>query len=424
MRNHWKRSLLCTILMFGILLSSGSVFAMKIGSRGGFVLDCATYQEVYSQRGDTRMVPASMTKVMSAYIIYKALDDGRITKESLVTISPALASFSRQTGFSNVALVSGGKYTIDELLDALFVVSGNAAVMAMAEHLYGSEAAFVAAMNEQIKAWGIDATFADCTGISSRNLVTPRAMATIANRLVTDFPDCLNYAGKSAINFRGTTYYATNKMLPGKTYAYEGTIGLKTGTTSAAGACFTGVVERNGRRLISVIMGAPYSNARYTDSIIMLDYAFTQLGSLPVPAPEIEAPKTMVTTNTFYLNDLPIPGVIVDGDIYLVCIEDLTKYGFDIGHDEEYDALVIINRPDKLMDGIPESDFPTEVELGSTSPKNLLVKDGEDGAGIFSISTYEISGRTAVNVQDLIQLGWVVPREDTIVAVTRQGSDF
>ncbi len=418
MRNHWKRALLCTLLALSILMSCGSVLAVQIGSKGGFVLDTATGQEVYSQRGDTRMVPASMTKVMSAYIIYKALDEGRVTKDTLLPVSPALASFSRQAGYSNVALSSNTKYTLDELLDALFVVSGNAAVMVMADYLYGSEAAFVNAMNEQIKEWGIDAWFADCTGVSSRNSVTPRAMATIANRLVTDYPDCLTYAGKSSINFHGTTYYATNKMLPGKTYAYDGTLGLKTGTTSAAGACFTGVVERNGRRLISVIMGAPYSNARYTDSIIMLDYAFAQLGAAPASA--IEAPKTVLKTKTFYVNDLPIPGYIADEETYLICAEDLAEYGFDVEYDQVSNTLTITNRPTKLMNGIPMADFPADAELSSGKPVNVLIRDADDGlGGVYTLSVHDASGRAAIDIQELAYLGWVVPRQNTAVAVTR-----
>ncbi len=417
MRNTWKRSLLCTLLVLGILLSSTSALAMQIGSKGGFVLDSATGQEVYSQRGDTRMVPASMTKVMSAYIIYKAMEEGRVTKETLVTISPALASFSRRAGYSNVVLTSGASYTFDELLDALFVVSGNAAVMAMADYLYGSEAAFVDAMNAQIAAWGIDAWFADCTGISSGNSVTPRAMATIANRLVTDFPDCLTYSGKTSIDFRGTTYYATNKMLPGRAYAYDGAVGLKTGTTSAAGACFTSVVDRNGRRLISVIMGAPYSNARYTDSIAMLDYAFGTLGTAPT-AP-VEAPKTMMETKTFYLNDLPIPGFIADEETYLICAEDLREYGFDVDYDQASNTLTITNRPGKIMNGIPESDFPDAVELVSVKSVNVMIKASDEDMGIYTISVHDASGKAAIDIQELASLGWVVVRENTAVAVTR-----
>lgn len=280
------RKFLPLFVAFGVILNLSSAYAIGISARGGFVLNANTCEEVYSYQGDTPMVPASMTKVMAAYVIYDAMAQGQISKDTMIPVGSALAAYSRDPGYSNVYLSAGASYSLDELLGAIFVVSANAAVMAVGDYLYGSEAAFVARMNQFVSDWGIDAYFQDCSGVSSSNRVTPRAMATIANRLVSDYPDCLNYSSLTSLNFRGQTYYATNKMLPGRGYDYDGTMGLKTGTTSAAGACFTGVVERDGVRMISVIMGAPYSNGRYTDSITMLDYAFSQASSQPQAQPE------------------------------------------------------------------------------------------------------------------------------------------
>lgn len=102
----------------------------------------------------------------------------------------------------------------------------------------GSEANFVDEMNNWLSAWGVNGYFVDCTGVSSRNKISPRGMATVANRLISDYPDVLNYTSLTFLNFRGYTYYPTNKMLPGGAYEYEGADGLKTGTTSAAGCLF------------------------------------------------------------------------------------------------------------------------------------------------------------------------------------------
>ncbi len=416
MRVTWMKKVIPALLVCGILLSSMSGFALSIASRGGFVLNANTGQEIYSQRGDVPMAPASMTKVMSAYVIYEAMAQGRITKETLIPVSSALAAYSRNPGYSNVILSAGVSYTVDELLGALFVVSGNAAVMAIGDYLYGSEAGFVNRMNQIVAQWGVDAWFADCTGVSSKNSVTPRAMATIANRLVTDYPDCLHYSQMTSLNFRGQTYYATNKMLPGRAYAYEGAIGLKTGTTSAAGNCFTSVVDRDGNRLISVIMGAPYSNGRYTDSIAMLDYAFDQLGA--APAPVAAMPKTMVEAKTFYLNDLPVPGFIQE-DTYLIRVEDLREYGFDVNYHPDTNTLEIINSPKKTMTGLLAKDFPKDVELSGGKAINVMIKKSVDDMGLYTVSVYDLSGSAAIDVQELAYLGWVIPRGEMATIVTR-----
>ncbi len=416
MRNKIVKKIIPALLVWGIFFSSMSAFALGIASKGGFVLNANTGQEVYSQRGDTPMVPASMTKVMSAYVVYEAIKEGRITKDTLIPVGSALAAYSRNPGYSNVVLTAGESYTVDELLSALFVVSGNAAVMAMGDYLYGSEAGFVEKMNQIVARWGVDAWFADCTGVSSQNSVTPRAMATIANRLVTDYPDCLQYSQMASLDFRGKVYNATNKMLPGRTYGYDGAVGLKTGTTSAAGACFTGVVERDGTRLISVVMGAPYSNGRYTDSIAMLDYAFEKLGT--EPAEIAETPKTILETKNFYLNDMPIPGFVQD-NTYLVRVEDLREYGFDVNYHPGTNTLEVINNPKKAMGGLEKKDFPQNADFSEGKAVNVMVKKTAADLGLYTVSVYDLSGRAAIDVQELAYLGWVVVRGEMATIVTR-----
>lgn len=417
MNLKWTKKILPLVIVCGILTHSVSAFALSIASRGGFVLNSNTGQEVYSYRGDTPMAPASMTKVMSAYVIYQALAEGKVSKETPIPVSPALSAYSRDPGYSNVPLRAGETYTLDELLGAIFVVSANAAVMAVGDYLYGSEAAFVAKMNQIVGKWGVDAWFADCTGVSSKNSVTPRGMATIANRLVTDYPDCLNYASRTSIQFRGRTYAATNKMLPGRTYAYDGAVGLKTGTTSAAGACFTGVVERNGQRMVSVIMGAPYSNGRYTDSIAMLDYAFSVAG---VPsAPPIEIPQEILPARTFYMNDLPIPGFGRADGTLLVRVEDLRQYGFEVTYQEDSNTLEVVNAPTKAMGGIALTDFPADGAVSEGKAVNVLIKGSQDDLGIYTVTVYDVSGMAAIDVQELAPLGWVIPRNGIATMVTR-----
>ena len=409
------KRILPLFVVLGILLTTVNGFALSISAKGGFVLNTANCSEVYSYNGDTPLVPASMTKVMAVYAIYDAMERGQISKDTQIPIGAALASYSRNPGYSNVVLSAGASYSLDELLGAIFVVSANAAVMAVGDYLWGSEANFVARMNQFITDWGIDAKFYDCTGVSSTNRVTPRAMATIANRLVTDYPDCLNYAGMTELNFRGQTYYATNKMLPGKAYAYEGTLGLKTGTTSAAGACVTAVTERDGVRLVSVVMGAPYSNGRYTDSIAMLDYAFEQVGT------QIQEEELPPVSTRVYLNDTQIPGFVhrYNEELLMVRVEDLRAYGFDVTYEADTNTLVVVNNPDAMITGISANDFPESLRVYNPMNVNVVLKNAGEDIGIYTEAVYDANGQAAINVQELTYLGWVIQKGTTATIVTR-----
>ncbi len=416
---NFKKRTISIILVLGILIQTTTALAAGISSKGGFVLNASTGQEVLSYNGDKSLVPASMTKVMAVYVIYDAMAKGLIHKETEITISPALASFSRKAGYSNVPLKSGESYTLDELLGVIFVVSANAAVMAVGDHLFGSEEAFVNRMNQFINDWGLEGHFKDCTGVSAQNKVTPRAMASIANRLIQDYPDCLNYTGLSSVNFRGTTYGSTNNMLSGRSYAYEGTLGLKTGTTSAAGACFTGVVERDGVRLISVIMGAPYSNCRYTDTISMLNEAFEKVKYMPAPEPVDEYPEGPVPV-TVYVNDMPIPGFeLKDQDTKLIRVEDLRENGFDVEYEEDTNTLVVVNKPEKEMNGHNIDDFPRFKTVSKEHSVKVVLKENDNAIGLYVSNVYDAQGQAAIDVKELSYLGWVIQKNGKATIVTR-----
>lgn len=415
----YKRIFTLLIAIF-MVCGATSTYALSISARGGFVMDADSGEEIFSQNGDTAYVPASMTKVMAIYAIYDAMAQGKISKDTIITVGPALAEYSRNPGYSNVRLDAYTGYTLDELMEAIFVVSANAAVMAVGDYLYGSEASFAARMNAFADDWGIDAHFYDCSGVSASNRVSPRAMATIAKRLVLDYPDCLTYSSKTFINFRGQTYYSTNKMLPGRAYAYDGTQGLKTGTTSAAGACFTSVVQRGDTRLISVVMGAPYSDARYTDSIAMLDYAFDKVGEARTQQAAVKREPNAAAARV-YINDMPIPGYYDkdDSSAILVCVEDLCENGFDISYDDDSNTVTCINNKSKQINGHNGDIDASETVIVPGKQINVILRNGADDCGVYTATAYDIDGKTAINVNELVYLGWVIQRGTTATAVTR-----
>lgn len=415
-------------LVLALVLNFTSAYAISISSKGGFVLNSNTNQEVYGYNADTAMVPASMTKVMSLYVIYSHIADGRLSKDTMIPISSALASYSRNPNYSNVALNSGQSYSLDELLGAICVVSANAAVMAVGDYLCGSEAGFVDEMNYWVRTWGLNAWFADCTGVSSKNRISPRSMATLANRLITDYPDILNYTSKTSINFRGTTYGATSKMLPGRAYEYYGTDGLKTGTTSAAGCCFTATVQRDGTRLVSVVMNAPSTNIRYTDSIKMLDYAWDQLSQQQYIAPQPQE-YIVATDLRIFINDWEIPTYLYQGDTEcgVVMVKDLVDYGFDVSYDLNTDTVSIVNNLDKEITAGPVFDEDglfdenSDLAISDMEPAKILLKNGADDPGKYIDMVYDLGGKAAISIDELKYCGNLVWNGDKnlVVVVTR-----
>lgn len=161
-------------------------------------------------------------------------------------------------------LRQGGQYRAGSLMEIIMTASCNGAVVALAEHVSGSEQAFVARMNATAAKWGVTAQFADCTGIISLgNAVTPYAMACIAKKAIDDFPDMLRLSAMKSTVFQGKTFNSTNRMLREDSYA--GIDGLKSGTTSGAGRCYTGTAKRDGR---------------VADTRKLLDYGFARIAEL------------------------------------------------------------------------------------------------------------------------------------------------
>ncbi len=423
-----------------LLCGSLSVYAVSISAKGGIVLDQSTGEALYEYNADTAVVPASMTKLVALYVIYSHIANGSLSKDTLIPVGSALAAYSRDPGYSNVYLTAGESYTLDELLGAICVVSANAAVMAVGDYICGSEAGFVNEMNTLIANWGVNGYFVDCTGVSSRNKISPRGMATVANRLITDYPDILNYSSLTSINFRGTMYYPTNKMLPGGAYEYFGADGLKTGTTSAAGCCFTGTASRDGKRLISVVMGSTSTNMRYVDTIKMMDYSWdilAQRGNAGYKEPTVNnKPKDYIVATDLrcFINDWEIPTFIHYGneqngyqDCAVVMLDDLKDYGFDVSYDLATDTATVINNTDKDLTAGPNYGEQysygenEKLEISDWEAAKVLLKNGPNDPGIYAQNTFDINGRGAISIDELWHMGTVVWNEkyNLTVVVTR-----
>lgn len=256
-----------------ICMLTPQVFAFSIHAASAFVMDGATGEELFSKDCDAARVPASMTKVLTAYIIYEELEKGSLTLETPVVISPQVAALSRDASYPQpVPLNEGQSYTVDKLLHLIMIPSASASCIAMAEVISGSEEAFVERMNQTAHRLGLNATYYNCHG-ARPNYITARAQALLTKQFIDTYPDILRYTIKDSYEFNGKVYRNTNRLVNAAT-AYEGADGFKTGTISSAGYCVTTTAVRNHRRVICVVMKSTSDSARFSDSRTLLDYGF------------------------------------------------------------------------------------------------------------------------------------------------------
>lgn len=227
---------------------------------------------LYSQNADDRLPPASMTKIMTLLLIFKALDAQDISLKDKVRISEHAASM----GGSQVFLEPGETMTVRDLIKAIAIASANDASVAMAEYIAGSEQAFVKKMNDEAKRLGLKNThFKNPTGLSADgHYSSARDMALMARALLR-YPEVLKFTSIYEDYLRENTdnkfwLVNTNKMIK----TYPGVDGLKTGFTQEAKYCLTATAMKNGMRVIAVVMGAPTTKVRNEQVAKMLDHAF------------------------------------------------------------------------------------------------------------------------------------------------------
>lgn len=296
-----------------------AISSVSITASSAIILDYDTGEVYYTKNADEMRVPASLTKIMTAYIIYQELEKGNLTKDTPITVSATAAKMSRNNDYPMaVPLTQGAAYSVDTLLKLIMIPSASASCYAMAEHISGSEAAFVARMNDTAKELGLNANFANCHG-AKVHYITARSIASLIRTFIQKYPDIINYTSMKSVTFNGTTYNNTNKLM--STYYYEGVDGFKTGTIPASGYCLSATAVQNGRRIITVVLNSTSTETRHTDSQKLLKYGFEQLNirdaarnntSLSVYAPS-ELRRNSDHTITIKLNSVAMEYAAIGG---------------------------------------------------------------------------------------------------------------
>ena len=279
------------LIAFLCLIIFGTTFGLPQPScadetTGGILLTCpsailmeaSTKSVIYEKAPDERRSPASITKIMTAILIFDAIEAGKISLEDEVVTS----AYAKSMGGSQVYLEEGEKQTVDTLIKCIMVSSGNDASVAMAEYIAGSESSFVQMMNERAASLGMENThFEDCCGLtdSDNHYTTARDIALMAQELITRYPQIKSYTtiwmeNITHVTKQGSKEFGlanTNKLL--KQYPY--TTGLKTGSTNKAKYCVCATANKDGVELIAVIMGCPNYKDRFTEAQSLLQFGYT-----------------------------------------------------------------------------------------------------------------------------------------------------
>ena len=273
MKRFWILILALALAIGGLPLTAHAAPA-EVAAKSALLMDAATGTILYEQNSHEKLAPASVTKVMTMLLIMEAIDSGRIGWDDMVTASEAAAA----KGGSQVYLKVGETMTVTDMVKSIAVSSANDCACAMAEHLAGSEAAFVDQMNARAAELGMNDThFVNCTGLdddpnAAEHLTCAHDIAIMSRQLLMHHPDIRKFTTIWMDTIRNGTFGLsnTNKLVR----FYSGATGLKTGFTANAGYCLSASAQRDGMELIAVVMGSSTSKDRFAACKQLLDYGF------------------------------------------------------------------------------------------------------------------------------------------------------
>ncbi|KGX93663.1 D-alanyl-D-alanine carboxypeptidase [Pontibacillus halophilus JSM 076056 = DSM 19796] len=299
MKSPFIITVLLLVTLTSAMVKPASTYAASVDveAESAILVDSETGKVLFEKQADVALPPASMTKMMTEYLVLEAIEDGKIAWDTTTQISDYPYSISANTTFSGFGLKQSKDYTVEELYDAMAIFSDNAASIALAELIAGTEGEFVKLMNQKADEMGLgDASFVNSTGLNNTDLgdnypegtepdgttyMSAESVALLAYYLINDYPDALEISSQPTLTFEDRTADNWNWMLPDSSgqlqqYAYDGVDGLKTGYTDLAGYTFAGTAERGGQRYITVVMRTDSKGARFNETAKLLDYGFNQ----------------------------------------------------------------------------------------------------------------------------------------------------
>ena len=303
-----------------VLVMLGAVFTapaqaveLDIKGKSAFLMDAATGTVLYEKNAHEPLAPASVTKVMTMLLIMEAIDAGKIGWDDTVTASESAAA----KGGSQIYLKVGETMSVSDMVKSIAVSSANDCACAMAQHLAGSESAFVDMMNTRAKELGMnDTNFVNCTGLddspeAANHRTSAHDIAIMSRELLKNHPDIKKFTTVWMDTVRNGAFGLsnTNKMIR----FYNGATGLKTGFTSGAGYCLSASAQREGMELIAVVMGSETSAHRFNTCKGMLDYGFANFALVTADTEQsLEVPVKLGKMSVATAEPAERPQLLVD----------------------------------------------------------------------------------------------------------------
>lgn len=264
-----KRTVFSLLLMLALCISA-SAAGPTVSCPSALLMEKETGTVLFAQDEHTPREPASVTKIMTLLLVMEAIDSGALSYDDMVTASAHAAAM----GGSQIWLKENERMSVHDLLKAVCIVSGNDAAVALAEHLSGSEDAFVARMNQRAQELGmLDTHFVNCTGLPAAGHQTSAYdIALMSRELILRHPAIRQFTTIWMDSLRGgsSMLVNTNKLIR----FYDGATGLKTGSTDSAGSCLSATAEKDGMELIAVVLKGKTSDERFSDAKSLLNYGF------------------------------------------------------------------------------------------------------------------------------------------------------
>jgi len=374
------------------------------------LVDADTGKILYEKNASAPLGIASMSKMMTEYLLFEAIEEGRIKWDQMYTVTDYTHKVSQDMRLSNVPLRLGEAYSIKELYEAMAIYSANAATIGIAETIAGTESEFVRLMNKKAKEMGLeDVKFVNSTGLNNadlmgmhpkesgekdENVMPARSVAKLAKALLDTYPEVLETTKIPEKIFREGTDDATrmdnwNYMLPGLDSPYEGVDGLKTGTTDFAGHSFTGTAKRGDTRLIAVVMKAVDSEgvgsykARFDATRALFDYGFNQFTT-----------EEIVPAGYQFKGKETLPIVKGKDDSVNIAVQEPISMMIRTSDKDSYKPELVLDES-VLTDGGLEAAVKKDQVVGTVK---LVKEDGED-YGYLNDKASEVNVVTTENVE-------------------------
>lgn len=385
--------------------------AIDVDAESAIIVDVETGKVLYAKNPDIALPPASMTKMMTEYLVWEAIESGQITWETETEISDYPYQLSANPNFSGVGLRQDKKYSVRSLYEAMAINSDNGTTIALAELIAGDEGKFVEMMNKKGEEMGLpEFRFVNSTGLDNDhlgdnypegtdpngvNLLSARSAALLGYYLVKDYPESLEISKIPQTVFDDKLILNWNWMLDHegkdlKPFHYEGVDGLKTGFTDLAGYCFTATAERNGKRLIVVVMKTNSYEERFQETEKLFEYGFNNFNkeSLFSAGDQIEGESILPVAKG---KEKEVEIAIKDGFELVIKADEKDKYVLEYELDES-----LLNEDGALTAPLEKGEKVGQAKL-------LYTGDLEDHGYIFPNETKYVD---LVTLEEIEQSNW------------------